>query len=134
MLRHAGIDVRDMSSNSVAIRGVVDGQGNVTMDAVRGPRTVEAPVGAPDGLLALRVVDGLMHGWVLFCRETTGIRPEAVGKLCIITLGDGSRRAGWLRAGYAEGDWEILPLGSSAAGAADLNSVVSAALVMWIKQ
>lgn len=133
VLRHTGVDVREACENTVSIKGSVNGQGEVTSE-LRGPATVVAPVGAPEGLLALRVVDGgLMHGWVLFCKETSGIRPEVVGKLCVITLTSGPRRVGWLRAGYAEGSWEIVTIGASTTVGSELNSVVSASPVMWIK-
>ncbi len=134
VLRHVGADVREVVANAIGIKGTIT-RGVVSFGKVHGPATVIAPIGSPEGLIALRATSDLFHGWVLFYRESPGIRPEAVGKLCVITIrGEDQPRVGWLRAAYEEGEWEIIAFDVPEKLQATSYSVVNASPVMWVKQ
>ena len=133
VLSHTGVDVRSSVPGMVAVHGWVDERGEVVLGHVQGPTSVAAPLGMPDGVTVLRVQGGRNNGWVLFYRESAGVRPEAVGRLCVVRQADGPAVVGWLDAGYELGVWHLTPLGENGRGR-EIAELVSASPVLWIKQ
>jgi len=135
VLANAGVDVSGAKSQSVALRGWVDPGGWVSMGGVMGPATVSGPVGEP-GLEALRVQGGALDGWVLFYRhQAGGVRPEAIGKLCVVQESGGTRlRVGWLKPGYEAGSWSLHPMDPVYDKAVSVVRVENAAPVAWVRQ
>lgn len=126
------------AGGSVAVSGWVDGQGRAHDGPPRGPGAIQGPldvVGGAGGVWdALRVQEGPMDGWTLFHRTqgaAKGVRPEAVGKLCVVKVeGRAYRELAWLRPGYDLGAWRLVGMDGSERGEAKLEW---ASPVLWIR-
>ena len=95
ILQNLAVDVPKLQAKggTVAVTGEIAVRGQVLFKVPsEGPKTVPAPPReAVVGLQALRYVGGgLLQGAYLYYRTTSGVAPEAIGRLCICTLVDGS--------------------------------------------
>lgn len=133
VLARAGVDLQGKKSNSVALAGFVDLDGEVNLGPVMGPTTTYRPDGI-DNLTAVRIdADTMMDGWVLFYRESRTMGPEAVDRLCIVTTRDRAKPwLCWVRKGHEIGVWKLV----SFLHAKDERraQVITASPVLWMKQ
>lgn len=133
VLRHAGVAVTQrLEAGRVPVAGWVNEDRDVFMGAgLIGPSVVDAPPGLDDGVALRMQTDDAQDGWLLFYRPIEGVSLETVGRLCVVTLEDGSSAVRIVRRGYEPGTWSLAVYG--AARRSESARLVSASPVLWMR-
>lgn len=138
VLTHAGIDVSLVArrEGKVRVAGWADAELIVQVEGQKGERWVARPPHTAPGLEAIRLrtaasaADSL-DGAIAYYVPRPGIPAEAMGRWCVVTLPDGSRRIRVLRPGYRNGTYNLM---SPFAGSVEEDVVVeSAAPILWVQ-
>lgn len=107
IVENAGVTVRPTSGKRVPVKGVVTGDGTVS---VHPPGTVEranAPDGLPEEAIAIQCRTAgspldWADGWLMFCREPNGVDPAILGRFAYCKIKDGPTVVAAVRRGYVD--------------------------------
>lgn len=132
VLAHAGVDPEAGAVRAVPIVGWIDDRGEVHPQRPGGPRKAAAPLGMPDGAVALRFqTRDQSDGWLAFYVPTGNVDQDAVGRYSIVRSGVAWYAAS-VKRGYRRGRWTLTPMRDGDKVLEDIE-VMSAAPVLWIK-
>lgn len=137
VIKRAGVKVQVDFQSLVRLSGWVDPLGLVHQGekGLMGPNVANAPFATRSTTEALRCQGGRWDGWVLFFNgpgKAQGVGADAVDRLCVVELGGPAlRQVCWLKRGYEEGMWNLVPLED---GPTEVSRVKSAVPVLWMKQ
>ncbi len=138
VMANAGLRPPVNVKGSTAIVGYVDANGAVHRGQVDAPRRAPTPPELSDAAVAVRFETGAtaasaLDGWLAYFQDLERIPADAVGRLCVATLGNhGGARIAFVRRGYERGTYTLAPW---APGATLLENVqlVRASPVLWIR-
>lgn len=129
VIRRAGIQA-PWSDRTAKYTHIIDRQGRLTAIAKWG-LTTEAPPRFPSNGLVARVQDtgSLYDGWSVFWAPRSRIDVDSIGKLCVVTLADGTMALRFVRQGYEPGSYNLTRL----EGEGEENAALTATSpVLWI--
>ncbi len=108
VMRRLGHATDKNAKNPVTIVGVVDATGLV-VNAPKKMHIADRPPRAGADTVALRVqaLSSPLDGWVAFYVPSTDVSTDAVGRLSVSELADGSRYLRILQRGYDRGRWNL---------------------------
>lgn len=112
IVENAGVAVRPSSGKRVNVIGNMIGDGTVS---AYNPGTIErtsAPDGLPEDTVAIQCrtigsPNEWMDGFVFFCRQTSRVETEAIGRLSYCKIKDGPAVIAMVRRGYVEGTYNL---------------------------
>lgn len=137
ILKNLAVDVPQTpqaQGGMVSVVGEIAARGEVLFKAPsEGPKVVPVPPReAVVGLQALRYVgEGLLSGAHLYYRVTNGVAPEAIGRLCVCTLSDGSMLLATPRAGTSRETYTLRDVNGEVLKADAW--LMSASPIVWTK-
>lgn len=111
VMRRAGVTLPREITKSVKVVGTVGADGKIKKGA---GETVPRPLGPQGEIVALRG----QEGWLYFYSPTSRFEPDAVGRLCVWTPGEGAVGTvgggtkgvlGILKRGSERGLWDVVP-------------------------
>lgn len=134
VMRQAGIDVHD-DVRKVPIAGYVSSGGLVTLLPTGTHDEVVAPADVPAGGYAVqvRIVNNVRDGWLYFVSGQHVEPSEAMDKLCLVALKDGTLLHAMIKRGYKKGAFNLLLTGEESGKVMENKELAWASRTLWIQ-
>jgi hypothetical protein len=117
------------SASAVALVGTVGDRGEIHLNEGHGTLP---PPHVPGGAVAVRNEDPMSHtfGWTYFYELRNGIDIDAINRLCVVTLKNGSQMLRIVRPGFNPNTYFLINLTT---GHSESAEITSASPVIWIR-
>ena len=129
VLGRAGVRL-PQGPRSVPLVGTVDAEGVVRPK--RGAGRAEPPEGLPAGAVAIRCEDraAVLYGWTLFYVPQPGMTGEALERVAVVQLTDGTQHLAAVSRGFETGSYNLRKLQGPHL---ENQRVAAASPVLWIR-
>lgn len=138
IVRRAGIEIdKPLEKADVCpVAGRVNAKGEIAESKPRAADFFPSPPGSPPNCKVLKVRTSMspaeyMDGWMLFFEDIETLTPEAIGRLCVVTLGSGEKLVRHVRRGFEPGTYSLR--GLTLEETDESARLRSASPVLWIR-
>lgn len=137
VLRHAGIATHEEGTRVVPIAGTIDKNGELHL--IQGKETIPGPGDLPAEAIAVRYTTArsehdMIDGWLLFTEKPGPLRPEVIGRLCLVGPKKGRPQIAFVLRGYKGGTVNLVAGPYGTLGSSENNVHLEwIAPVLWIR-
>lgn len=131
VMRQAGVSFA-AQAETIEVTDLIDD--TMALSARPGRSFVPVPASSAQHLAAARVENSAspFFGWTFFYDRRRDIGPDAMGRLCVVTLSDGTRKIRFIQVGVDRRSYRLVSLTGLIEEDIPAFSVTAASPVLWI--